>query len=282
MSSTSAESERTAQSARRHESHRPPSAARPYVSPLREAASTKAVHAESSPVLAILAARGISPRHIGAAAAGAKAGRQRRRLPDWPRLPHCRHAVSMRGAASRRAVLSRKLPLRDHIDPHTAARQGFAPLVPQHARGARAVVASRSRTRTADQPRARHSESADAFRHHPAPLSARCSGPFLLWLFLDALFGPLLAPQSTSEIIDSTIWCFNAAFGAIALFGSIAVAMKRQNFSPLAVGLVMAALSVAGHDRRLVRGGRASAQSVRLAKTQHGLAKSSRGRPATL
>jgi hypothetical protein len=50
--------------------------------------------------------------------------------------------------------LSRKLPLRDHIDPHTAARQGFAPLVPQHARGARAVVASRSRTRTADQPRA--------------------------------------------------------------------------------------------------------------------------------
>jgi hypothetical protein len=49
--------------------------------------------------------------------------------------------------------LSRKLPLRDHIDPHTAARQGFAPLVPQHAGGARAVVASRSRTRTADQPR---------------------------------------------------------------------------------------------------------------------------------
>jgi Glycosyl transferase family group 2 len=87
---------------------------------------------------------------------------------------------------------------------------------------------------------------------------------FTLWLFLDALFGPLLAPQSTSEIIDSTIWCFNAAFGAIALFGSIAVAMKRQNFSPLAVGLVMAALSAAGHDRRLVRGGRASAQSVRL------------------
>jgi len=30
---------------------------------------------------------------------------------------------------------------------------------------------------------------------------------FTLWLFLDALFGPLLAPQSTSEIIDSTIWC---------------------------------------------------------------------------
>jgi len=102
MSSTSAESERTAQSARRHESHRPPSAARPYVSPLREAASTKAVHAESSPVLAILAARGISPRHIGAAAAGAKARASDRRLPDWPRLPHCRHAVSMRGAASRR------------------------------------------------------------------------------------------------------------------------------------------------------------------------------------
>ena len=208
MSSTSAESERTAQSARRHESHRPPSAARPYVSPLREAASTKAVHAE------ILA----GPRH--------SRGSRHFTAPHWRRRGRRKgKGVSVgdylighgyltadtlyRCVAQHLGVpfLSRKLPLRDHIDPHTAARQGFAPLVPQHARGARAVVASRSRTRTADQPRARHSESADAFRHHPAPLSARCSGPFLLWLFLDALFGPLLAPQSTSEIIDSTIWC---------------------------------------------------------------------------
>jgi len=114
-----------------------------------------------------------------------------------------------------------------------------------------------------------------------APLSARCSGP--LWLFLDALFGPLLAPQSTSEIIDSTIWCFNAAFGAIALFGSIAVAMKRQKLQtlwpwvllwPLYQLLVTIAASCAVVELRRNPFG--------WAKTQHGLAKNSRGRPATL
>jgi hypothetical protein len=106
---------------------------------------------------------------------------------------------------------------------------------------------------------------------------------FTLWLVLDAVFGPLLAPQSTIEIIDSTIWCFNAAFGALALFGSIAVAMKRQKiqtlwpwvlFWPLYQLLVTVAAWCAVVELRR--------NPFCWAKTQHGLAKSSRGRPAML
>jgi len=77
--------------------------------------------------------------------------------------------------------------------------------------------------------------------------------------------------------------CFNAAFGAIALFGSIAVAMKRQKLQtlwpwvllwPLYQLLVTIAASCAVVELRRNPFG--------WAKTQHGLAKSSRGRPATL
>ena len=100
---------------------------------------------------------------------------------------------------------------------------------------------------------------------------------FALWLIFDALFGPLLAPQSPSEILHSTLWCFNAAFGALALIGGIAIAVKRQELHelwpwlflwPVYQGLITVAAWCAILE--LWR------NPFGWAKTEHGLARSSR------
>jgi cellulose synthase/poly-beta-1,6-N-acetylglucosamine synthase-like glycosyltransferase len=100
---------------------------------------------------------------------------------------------------------------------------------------------------------------------------------FTLWLIADAVFGPLLAPQNAGEILHSTLWCFNAGFGALALFGSTAIAMKRQKLQKLWPWLFLwpvyqALITIAAW--------RAVSELWRnpfgWAKTEHGLAKSSR------
>jgi hypothetical protein len=100
---------------------------------------------------------------------------------------------------------------------------------------------------------------------------------FTVWLIGDAVFGPLLAPQSADEILHSTLWCFNAGFGALALFASIAIAMKRQKLHtlwpwlllwPVYQGLITIAAWCAVIE--LWR------NPFGWAKTEHGLAKSSR------
>jgi hypothetical protein len=100
---------------------------------------------------------------------------------------------------------------------------------------------------------------------------------FVVWLLRDALFGPLLAPQTARDILHSTLWCFNAGFGAFAVFGAIAIAMKRQKLGalwpwlflwPLYQALVtIAAWCAVAELWRNPYG---------WAKTAHGLAKSSR------
>jgi cellulose synthase/poly-beta-1,6-N-acetylglucosamine synthase-like glycosyltransferase len=105
---------------------------------------------------------------------------------------------------------------------------------------------------------------------------------FAFLLILDAAFGPLLAPQSTAEIIDSTLWCFNALFGAVALFGPIAIAMKRQKLQALWPWLVLwplyqALITIAAWCAiiELWR------NPFGWAKTEHGLAKSTRKQAAS-
>jgi cellulose synthase/poly-beta-1,6-N-acetylglucosamine synthase-like glycosyltransferase len=102
---------------------------------------------------------------------------------------------------------------------------------------------------------------------------------FTLWLLGDALFGPLLAPQSAGEILHSTLWCFNAGFGALALLGSIAIAMRRQKLHalwpwlflwPVYQGLITIAAWCAVVELRRNPFG--------WAKTEHGLARSARVR----
>ena len=43
----------------------------------------------------------------------------------------------------------------------------------------------------------------------------------------------LPVPQSTVEFVHSTLWCFNAFFGVLAVFGAIAVGMRRQKLGIL-------------------------------------------------
>ncbi len=100
-----------------------------------------------------------------------------------------------------------------------------------------------------------------------------------VWLLFDAVYGPLLAPQTTNEIIHSTIWCFNALFGAIALLGPFAVSMKRQRLQRLWPWVIL------WPAYQLLVTGAAWCALIELwcnpftwAKTEHGLAKSSRGR----
>ena len=61
----------------------------------------------------------------------------------------------------------------------------------------------------------------------------------LFWL----LFGLLLCGmsfwnrcrcrQGTGEFLHSTLWCFNAFFGAFAVFGAIGIGMRRQKLGQL-------------------------------------------------
>jgi cellulose synthase/poly-beta-1,6-N-acetylglucosamine synthase-like glycosyltransferase len=104
---------------------------------------------------------------------------------------------------------------------------------------------------------------------------------FALLLILDAAFGPLLTPQSAAEVLNSTLWCFNALFGAVALFGPIAIAMRRQKLHALWPWLVLWPLYQA-----LITFAAWCAiyelwhNPFGWAKTEHGLAKSSRKQAA--
>jgi cellulose synthase/poly-beta-1,6-N-acetylglucosamine synthase-like glycosyltransferase len=104
---------------------------------------------------------------------------------------------------------------------------------------------------------------------------------FTLWLILDAAFGPLLAPRGAYEILHCTLWCFNAGFGALALFGSIGIAMRRQKLHALWPWLLVwplyQALITIAAWRAIIELWR---NPFGWAKTEHGLAKSSRGRMA--
>jgi cellulose synthase/poly-beta-1,6-N-acetylglucosamine synthase-like glycosyltransferase len=102
---------------------------------------------------------------------------------------------------------------------------------------------------------------------------------FAVWLFFDACFGPLLAPRSTGEILHSTVWCFNAVFGAFAIFGAIAIAIKRQRLVALWPWVLLWPLY---QTLVTVAAWRAIfelwSNPFGWAKTEHGLAKSSRAR----
>jgi hypothetical protein len=100
---------------------------------------------------------------------------------------------------------------------------------------------------------------------------------FCVSLLADAVYGPLLAPQSASDILHSTLWCFNAVYGAIALFGSIGLAMQRQNLRDLWPSLLLWPIY---QGLITIAAWRAAVELWRnpygWAKTEHGLARSSR------
>ena len=101
-------------------------------------------------------------------------------------------------------------------------------------------------------------------------------GLLLLW---NLLLEPLPVPQSTAEFLHSTLWCFNAFFGAFAVFGAIAIGIKRQKLAQLWPWLV---LWPAYQGLVTVAAWRAVIDLWRdpfgWAKTEHGLARSSRQR----
>jgi hypothetical protein len=95
-------------------------------------------------VLAMLAARGIPPRQIAAAAAGARA--QGVAVGDYLIASGYVTAETFyRFVAQHLGVpfLFGKLPLRDDVDPHAAARRGIAPIAPRSAGATRVVVGPR-------------------------------------------------------------------------------------------------------------------------------------------
>lgn len=193
-------------------------------------------------------------------------GRQRRRLPDWPRLPHCRHAVSMSGAASRRAVSF----------PQTAAARPHRPPIQQRGRDLRpscrsmpAAHAQWSRhgaelerliSRAQDTANLR-TRFAITQRHYRRAVLALFYCGFSSTPYSGHYWHRKARAKSStarSGVLQCGFWCDRF----IRVDCGRYEAAKASD--PLAVGFVMAALSAAGHDRRLVRGGRASAQSVRL------------------
>lgn len=99
-------------------------------------------------------------------------------------------------------------------------------------------------------------------------------GLLLLW---NIVLEPLPMPQSTGEFLHSTLWCFNAFFGAFAIFGAIAIGMKRQKLGALWPWLLLwpvyQALITIAAWRAVIELWR---NPFGWAKTEHGLAKSSR------
>jgi hypothetical protein len=86
-------------------------------------------------------------------------------------------------------------------------------------------------------------------------------------------------PQTTAEFVHSTLWCFNAFFGALAVFGAIAVGMKRQKLGMLWPWLLLwpayQALVTIAAWRAILELRR---DPFGWAKTEHGLARSCRSR----
>jgi len=112
-----------------------------------------------------------------------------------------------------------------------------------------------------------------------AILGALCWPLFGLLLLRDVVLEPLPMPQSTGEFLHSTLWCFNAFFGAFAVFGAIAIGMKRQKLGMLWPWLALwpcyQALITVAAWRALIELWR---DPFGWAKTEHGLAKSCRTR----
>jgi cellulose synthase/poly-beta-1,6-N-acetylglucosamine synthase-like glycosyltransferase len=99
-------------------------------------------------------------------------------------------------------------------------------------------------------------------------------GLLLLW---NVVLEPLPIPQSTGEVLHSTLWCFNAGFGVLAIFGAIAIGMRRQKLGGLWPWLVLwpayQALVTIAAWRAIFELWR---DPFGWAKTEHGLARSSR------
>jgi len=57
---------------------------------------------------------------------------------------------------------------------------------------------------------------------------------FRLLLLWNVVLESLPVPQGTGEFLHSTLWCFNAFFGAFAVFGAIGISMRRR-----AIGISM-------------------------------------------
>jgi hypothetical protein len=55
-------------------------------------------------------------------------------------------------------------------------------------------------------------------------------GLLLLW---NVVLESLPVPQGTGEFLHNTLWCFNAFFGAFAVFGAIGIGMRRQKLGQL-------------------------------------------------
>jgi glycosyltransferase XagB len=102
---------------------------------------------------------------------------------------------------------------------------------------------------------------------------------FGLLLFWNLALQALPVPQSTAEFVHSTLWCFNAFFGAFAVFGAIAIGMKRQKLGMLWPWLLLwpayQALITIAAWRAVLELWR---DPFGWAKTEHGLAKSCRSR----
>ena len=103
-------------------------------------------------------------------------------------------------------------------------------------------------------------------------------GLALLW---NVVLDSLPVPQSIGEYLHSTLWFFNALFGAFAVFGAIALGMKRQKLGTLWPWVLLwpayQALVTIAAWRALIELWR---DPFGWAKTEHGLAKSCRSRSA--
>jgi hypothetical protein len=56
---------------------------------------------------------------------------------------------------------------------------------------------------------------------------------FRLLLLWNVVLESLPVPQGTGEFLHSTLWCFNAFFGAFAVFAAIGIGMRRQKLGQL-------------------------------------------------
>ena len=114
-----------------------------------------------------------------------------------------------------------------------------------------------------------------------AILGALLWAVFCLLLLWNLVLEPLPVPQNTGEFLHAALWCFNAFFGALAVFGAITLGMQRQKLGQLWPWLF---LWPAYQALVTIAAWRAALELWRdpfgWAKTEHGLARSSRSRAA--